>query len=235
MTLEEVMQQLEGMGSEQTKTVLMRHGAREPFFGVKVGDLKKIVKKVKKDQELAFELYATGNSDAMYLAGLISEPKKMTKAQIQDWAEKAYWYMLSEYTLAWVAAESNHGWELAKEWIASENERLASCGWATFSSVLAVTADDQLNMKEVDELLDYAEKNIHNSTNRVRYTMNGFIISAGCHVYPLFEKSKKVAAKIGKVQVRMGGTSCKVPLALQYIEKVEKMNKVGNKRKTAFC
>ena len=42
-----LMKELEAMGSEQTKKVLMKHGAREPFFGVKVGDLKKIVKNLK--------------------------------------------------------------------------------------------------------------------------------------------------------------------------------------------
>lgn len=43
MTLDEVMARLEELGSEQTKNTLIRHGAQEPFFGVKVGDLKKLV------------------------------------------------------------------------------------------------------------------------------------------------------------------------------------------------
>ena len=56
----------------------MNHGAKEPFFGVKVGDLKKILKKTKKNHELSLELYKTGNSDAMYLAGLMADEKKIT-------------------------------------------------------------------------------------------------------------------------------------------------------------
>jgi 3-methyladenine DNA glycosylase AlkD len=48
------------------------------MFGVKVGDLKPIVKQIKGDQELAMQLYATGNSDAMYLAGLVADGRKMT-------------------------------------------------------------------------------------------------------------------------------------------------------------
>ncbi len=76
MTTEEIMVELHRYGSEQTKKVLIKHGAREPFFGVKVQDLKKIVKKVKKNHALALELYATGNSDAMYLAGLITDEDK---------------------------------------------------------------------------------------------------------------------------------------------------------------
>ena len=82
MTTHEIMSQLEAMGNESTKKTLMKHGAREPFFGVKVEDLKKIVKIVKKDYKLSLELYATGNSDAMYLAGLIADEKKMKKEML---------------------------------------------------------------------------------------------------------------------------------------------------------
>lgn len=99
MTLNDVMKELEAMGNEQTKKVLMKHGAKEPIFGVKVGDLKKIVKKVKKDHDLSLAIYNTGNSDAMYLAGLIADENQITKEQLQSWAEKANWYMISEYTV----------------------------------------------------------------------------------------------------------------------------------------
>ena len=33
----------------------------------------------------------------------------------------------------------------------------------------------------------------------------------------------------------MGETACKVPYAKDYIAKMEKMNKIGNKRKTCIC
>jgi 3-methyladenine DNA glycosylase AlkD len=77
MTKAEVMKELQSLGSEATKAILSKHGAREPFFGVKVEDLKKVMKKIKNDQQLAMELYETGNSDAMYLAGwLPTVPKR---------------------------------------------------------------------------------------------------------------------------------------------------------------
>ena len=112
MNATEILQELQQMGSEQTKKIFLRHGAREPFFGVKVGDMKNIVKRVKKDHALSMALYDSGNSDAMYLAGLIADEKKISKADLQHWADQAYWYMISEFTVAWVASESPYGWEL---------------------------------------------------------------------------------------------------------------------------
>ena len=69
MTVQDILSELAQMGSENTKKIFMRHGAIEPIYGVKVGDLKTIQKIIKKDYQLALDLYATGNSDAMYLAG----------------------------------------------------------------------------------------------------------------------------------------------------------------------
>ena len=79
MTAKEVLDQLEAFGDERTKNTLMNHGAREPLFGVKVSDLKKILKQTKKNHALSLELYSTGNSDAMYLAGLMADEKQKAK------------------------------------------------------------------------------------------------------------------------------------------------------------
>lgn len=113
MTLSDIMKELEAYGNEQTKKTLMNHGAKEPFFGVKVADLKKILKKTKKNHELSLALYETGNSDAMYLAGLMADESQITEAQLDDWVDKAYWYYLSEYAVPWVAAETPYGFVIA--------------------------------------------------------------------------------------------------------------------------
>jgi len=49
MTAKDILTELKGLGSDSIKKVLLKHGAREPFYGVKVEDLKKIQKRVKKD------------------------------------------------------------------------------------------------------------------------------------------------------------------------------------------
>src|SRR5208282_4815186 len=122
MTSKEVLAQLKKLGSEPTKKTLMKHGAKEPFFGVKVADLKTLQKKIKTDHALALALYDSGNSDAMYLAGMIADPAAMTKSDLKKWAKAAYWHMLSAYTVPWVASESAFGRELALEWIDTDSE-----------------------------------------------------------------------------------------------------------------
>lgn len=235
MNFDEIMQELENLGSEQTKKIYMNHGVKEPYFGVKIGDLKKLVKYVKKDHELALQLFNSGNHDAMYLAGLSINPKLISKETLQDWAKKAYWYLIAEYTVAGVAAESDYALELAREWMKSEEEMVAVCGWSTYSNYLSITPDEKLDLDEIKTLLTQVKNTIHEERNRVRYVMNGFVLSVGCYVLELKEEAKQVAEYIGKVHVDVGNTACKVPLATDYIKKVEEKNRVGMKRKTCIC
>ncbi|RSK28103.1 DNA alkylation repair protein [Bacillus sp. HMF5848] len=235
MNVDEILSKLESLGTSQTKEVYIRHGAKEPLYGVKVGDLKKLVKHVKKDQDLAFELYDTGNSDAMYLAGLSVNPNLITKKRLQDWAEKANWYMLSEHTVAGVAAESPYALELAREWMSADEENIASSGWATFSNYISITPDEQLPIEEIRTLLQRVKDTVHTEPNRVRYTMNGFVISVGSYIPDLQKEALAIADSIGKVEVNVGQTACKVPLATQYIKKVADKGKLGIKRKTCIC
>ncbi len=235
MTKDEVLKALQSMSDPNTKNTLLKHGAKEPFFGVKIGDMKKIVKKIKKDHELSLELYDTGNGDAMYFAGLIADENKISKKDLEKWAKKANWYMHSEYTVAWIAAESKYGFELGQEWIRSKDERIASAGWSTLSNLASIKPDEELDIAAFDQLLDHVSENIHSAQNRVRYTMNGFVISAAAYVPALTKKAMKIAEKIGKVHVEMGGTSCKVPLATDYIQKIIDADRVGKKRKMARC
>jgi len=235
MTVEEIISELKKLGSEQSKRILMNHGASEPFYGVKIGDMKLIQKKVKKNHELALQLYDTGVLDAMYLAGLIAEPKKMTKEQLQHWVKNGKWYMVWEFTVAWMAAESNYGWELALEWVSAANEGVQSAGWSTLSCLVALKPDNELDTNELKKRLKYVQDNIHRAPNRVRYTMNNFVISVGCYVEGLTDIATTVAEKMGRVQVDMGGTACKVPDAVDYIQKVIDKGYLGKKRKTVIC
>ena len=234
MTADQIVAELKTLGSESTKKVLLKHGAKEPFFGVKIEDLKKIQKRIKKDYQLALELYDTGISDAMYLAGLIADEAQMSKQDLQKWVKAAYWSMLQGMVAA-VAAESRHGRELAVKWIDSPQENIAVAGWTTLSNLAGIKPDEELDLAELKRLLGRVEKTIHDQPDQVRYAMNGFVVAVGCFVAPLSEAAVQTAKKVGKVVVDMGETACQVPFAPDYIAKVKQRGTLGKKRKMARC
>ena len=235
MTVKEIMSQLEAFGDPKVKTLWLKHGIKEPFFGVKIEKLKIIQKQIKKDDRLARELYATGNADAMYLAGLIADDAKMGKQELQTWVSRAVSQNISEYTVPWVTAGSPHGYELALEWIDSNKDHIAAAGWATLSGVVSMRPDTALDLPQLKVLLARVAQNIHKAPNRVRYTMNGFIIAVGAYVTPLTKEALNTAKKIGQVIVDMGETACEVPSAAGSIAKIEARGSLGKKKKTVKC
>lgn len=235
MTATEIVKELEGLGEPAYRKVLLNHRIPEPVFGVKIDVLKKYQKRIRKDYQLALDLYDTGVYDAMYLAGLIADPARMTKHDLRRWLAKTDCDALCGSTVPWVAAESEHGRALALEWIESAKEKTATAGWTTLASLVAITPDADLDLPALKRLLARVGKTIHAQPDRVRYAMNGFVIAAGTCVVPLTELALKTAETVGAVSVEMGNTACKVPFAPDYIRKAEQRGTIGKKRKTARC
>jgi len=234
MTAKTILEEIKPLGTPGYKKVLFNHGVPEPCFGVKVEELKKIQKRIKMDYQLALDLYATGVYDAMYLAGLIADDARMTKKDLQSWVKKAS-PALAGFTVAWVAAGSRFGRELALEWIESDKELVAAAGWATLSSLVAIKEDSELDLSELKQLLDRVQKTIHRTPNEARKHMNGFVIAVGSYVLALKSLAIQTGEKIGPVIVDVGNTACQTPFAPDYIRKVEKRGAIGKKRKTAKC
>ena len=143
--------------------------------------------------------------------------------------------MISEYTVPGVAVQNAHARDLAIKWINSRKALIASSGWCTYAGIVATTPDDELDLNEIQALLDRVVKEIDSAPDPVRYVMNGFVIAVGCYVKPLLRQAKRAARALGTISVDMGETGCKVPVATDYIQKVEAMGRVGKKRKSFRC
>ncbi len=96
--------------------------------------------------------------------------------------------------------------------------------------VLGTYPNDEIDESDVLKRLSHIEKVIHDEENRVKYSMNNFVISAGIYNEHITQTAFEISQRIGKVSVFMGQTSCKVPFGPDYIEKVKSMNRIGKKR-----
>ena len=64
MEYEDVIRELESLGTAQNRKIYKRHGAGDRLFGVSFANLNKLKKKIKTDHDLANQLWASGNVDA---------------------------------------------------------------------------------------------------------------------------------------------------------------------------
>lgn len=235
MEFETVMKELEALSKERMKKIYMSNGAHEPFFGVATGAMKPIAKKIKIDQELAEELYATGNYDAMYFAGIIADPKAMTAEDYDRWMDSAYFYMLSDYVVAVTLSESDIAQEVADKWIASGDELRMSAGWSCYCWLLGSRKDEEFLENKLSEMLDRVKDTIHDSPERTKSAMNNFVATVGVSYKPLTEKALETAKQIGSVEMKREGKKSSFLNAAETIEKAMEKNRLGFKRRYVRC
>ncbi|WP_054957445.1 DNA alkylation repair protein [Paenibacillus dakarensis] len=235
MNFEDVMQELENLGKERLKKMYMSNGAREPLFGVATGAMKPMSKIIKHNQPLAEQLYATGNYDAMYFAGVIADPKAMTEADFERWIDGAYFYMLSDYVVAVTLAETDIAQKVADQWIASGEDLKMSAGWSCYTWLLGSRPDHEFSECKIADLLRAAEKTIHDSPERTKYSMNTFIYTVATSFTALHEQAVETAKAVGPVEVRSDKNKSKFLNASENIQKAVDKRRLGFKRKHVRC
>ncbi|MEQ8155380.1 MAG: DNA alkylation repair protein [Clostridiaceae bacterium] len=235
MELNEIMEELKSLGTERTKKIYMGNGAKEPVFGVTISAMKPLFKKLKYNQSLAEQLYATGNYDAMYLAGMIAEPKKMIEEDFDRWIEDAYFYMISDFIVAVTLAETDIAFAVADRWIESRDELKMSAGWSCYEWLLGTRKDSEFDKDKLLAMLHKVRETIHSQPNRTKFAMNNFIMAVGISYLPLHEEAMKIAREIGKVEVYTGKKLCQTNVASEYIQKAADKGKLGFKRKNVRC
>lgn len=235
MDFEMVMQELEALGKERSKKIYISNGAHEPVFGVATGAMKPMAKKIKKNQPLAEQLYATGNYDAMYFAGVIADPKAMTEADFDRWIDGAYFYMLSDYVVAVTLAESDLAQVVADKWIASGEELRMSAGWSCYCWLLGNRKDEEFSANKLAGMLDQVECTIHDAPERAKSAMNNFIYTVAISYVPLHEKAVETAKAVGPVEMKRDNKKSSILNAYGNIQKEIDRGRVGFKRKYVRC
>ncbi|MBI0579907.1 DNA alkylation repair protein [Neobacillus cucumis] len=235
MNFETVMQELEALGKERMKKTYISNGAHEPLFGVATGAMKPMAKKIKKDQPLAEELYATGNYDAMYFAGIIADPMIMTEADFERWIDAAYFYMLSDYVVAVTLAETDIAQAVADKWIASGEEIRMSAGWSCYCWLLGNRPDSEFSESKIASMLEHVETTIHDAPDQTKSAMNNFMYTVGISYLPLHDKALETAKAVGPVEIRRDKKKSSILLASENIQKDLDRGRLGFKRKYVRC
>lgn len=232
---ETVMKELEALGKERTKKSYVSNGANEPVFGVATGAMKPMAKQIKKDQPLAEQLYATGNYDAMYFAGVIADPNEMTAADFERWIDGAYFYMLSDYVVAVTLSESDIAQEVADNWIDSGEELKMSAGWSCYCWLLGNRKDHEFSESKISSMLDKVKNTIHDSPERTKSAMNNFLYTVGISYVLLTEKAIEVSKEVGVVEVKRDNKKSSFLNAYESIQKDVEKGRVGFKRRYVRC
>jgi len=227
MLASDVIAKLKKLGKRKTADIYRRHGATGEIWGVSFADLGALKKQIKTDHNIAQSLWKSGVLDAQTLALMIADPATLTPAEADEWLAQCSADVLLGY-LAQLVAKTSFARDKLQLWTKSEDDFPRATGYTLLGSLLAA---GQIPDAEAHQYLNAIESTIRDSTNRARYAMNHALIAIGTHKPALKKEALAAAARIGKVQVDHGKTSCKTPDAAAYIRKATSKSR-GRKRQT---
>jgi 3-methyladenine DNA glycosylase AlkD len=176
------MESLAKMGNPSVCKTYLNAGAKEPLFGVKMGDLRIFAKAVGIDHELALALYESGNHDAMMLGGMICDTKQVTRETLDHWAATSRCIMIAERCVAPLAAGRLDAWEIAETWIKSPEMMTACAGFTIYGMLFSYIPDQELDLNQVKLINDEIEARRKIEQPYLQNAMNNCLIH-GRNVY----------------------------------------------------
>ena len=216
MLLTEVLTQLEAAGSEQTRKTYARHGIKGECFGVSYAILGQLRKKIKVDDALAVELWASGNHDARILSCMVTDVKSLTRARVE-----AMVACIDNYALAGelgdLIARSPLLMEVHDAWRGDSGEWRSAIGWRMVS---ALAAKGDVSPDVGRAYIAEIESGVGAAPNRTRLAMNSALISLGGYNSCVYEDVVACSGRLGPIQVDHGDTGCKTPEPLAYMNKL---------------
>ena len=190
MNLKETLKELEALSNEATKKHYLKSGAKNEMYGVKLGDLKKVAKKIKSNHDLAMKLWATENIDARLLAVLILNPKNLNLTQLDVFVRSVNFVRVADWVNSYVVKEHPEKEQLREKWMNSKDPMAARAGWNLTSSKIAKGAEG-LDLKA---LLDRLDREMASAPEEAQWTMNFALGHIGIH----FPEHRKRALAIGE-------------------------------------
>ena len=167
-----------------------KKGARGFQYGVRLGDIKKLAKKIKTNHELAISLWATGNIDARLLSTLIVEPKSLSSGEMDKMVRSIKFVQVADWINSYVVKHHPNNEELRKEWMVSSDPMAARAGW-NLTAQRVVKNPEIIDLKAI---LDRLESEMEKAEQQVQWTMNFTLAEIGIN----FPKHRKRALAIGE-------------------------------------
>ncbi len=219
LAFEDAMAALEAAGTEQTRKTYLRHGASEPLFGVKFGDLRPLAKRIGTDHALAQQLWDSGNTDARLLACMVADPAAVSEAELDAWLADIHSYFLVDIFVAEIAAKTSGRRARAERWIASDRDRTAQAGW-DLMNIVALN-DEDVPDDYFEGQLDLIEARIDGYGNWTRRSASNTITGIGLRNDALEAAARRTAADMGHIEFDPGQTACVMPDPIEYLEKTK--------------
>jgi 3-methyladenine DNA glycosylase AlkD len=212
-TVAELMAELAALEDPKARAVNERHG---DDHGVNLGKLRAVAKRLKTQQELSLELWATGDTAARLLALLICRPKALSRDQLDTMLREAHRPKVHDWLVNYVVKKSPHAEDLRETWFADPDPVVASAGWALTTDRVAKSSDG-LNL---DGLLDTVEAEMKDADDRLQWAMNHCLAQIGIEHPSLRARAIDIGERLEVLKDYPTPPNCTSPFAPVWINEV---------------
>lgn len=218
-TLDEALRQLEALGNEGVRAQNAKNspfgpGAGDNQFGVALGDIRTLAKKIKTNHALALALWDTGNVDAQFLATLLFEPKKLSAQEMDRLVRSISYVRVADWLISYVLANFPDKETLREGWMDDANHWAARAGWQLTASRVAKSFEGL----DLPALLDRIEAEMAGARPEVQWTMNNTLATIGIHHPKLRKRAIAIGEKLGIYRDYPVSKGCTSPFAPIWID-----------------
>ena len=214
MTLNETLKQLKALGNEKVRAQNARGGAGDNQYGVSLGDIRVLAKKIKTDHALAMSLWETGNVDAQFLAALLIEPKKLSAEAMARMVRSISFVRVADWLNSYVVSKHPDKETLRAKWMTGDDRWAARAGWHLTAERVAKNPDGL----DLPALLDRIESEMAGAVPEVQWTMNNTLANIGIHVPKLRKRAIAIGEKLGVYRDYPVSKGCTSPFAPIWID-----------------
>lgn len=222
MTVNEILSQLKTLGNEKVRAHNLKFGAGSNQFGVKMGDIRALAKKIKTNHPLALELWETGNVEARFLATLIIDPKQLSIEEVDRLVRSERFPHIADWFSTYVVKVHPENETLREMWMKSDDPMAARAGWSITADRVAKKATGL----DLVALLDRIEAEMPTAASETQWTMNMTLAQIGIQNPKLRSRALAIGEKMGIYRDYPVSKGCTSPYAPIWInEMVRRMGK----------
>lgn len=219
-TVAEVMDELSTLEDPRIREVNARHG---DDHGVNLSRLRALAKRLKSQQELAQQLWSTGDTAARLLAILICRPGSFGRDELDTMLRSARAPKVQDWLINYVVRKNPHTEELRVAWSADADPVVASAGWALTADRVAKDAEGL----DLSGLLDVIEAEMKDAPERLQWAMNTCLAQIGIHHLEHRDRALRIGERLGVLRDYPTSPGCTSPFAPAWINEMVRRQDAG--------
>lgn len=213
-TVSGLMAELAELENPKVRAVNERHG---DDHGVNLSKLRAIAKRLKTQQPLARDLWATGDTAARLLSLLICRPKEYDGGELDSMLRQARAPKVQDWLVNYVVKKNAHAEELRVAWMDDADPLVASAGWALTSDRVAKGKTEGLDLPG---LLDTIEAQMKDAPDRLQWAMNTCLATIGIEHEELRARALDIGERLRVLEDYPTPPGCTSPFVPIWINEI---------------